>query len=157
VEEQRGIRCRMGDWPDMVERHLERERTRVGHQPVGRFVPDHATPGRGYPDRPAIVAAKSQINLPRSYEGSAAARGPTRHIAGSARVLYGTGIACVATAGEAQVLAHGFADDLAALVEDPRYHCRVGVGYVALQHGRSVHHRDARDAYDVLDRDSFPG
>src|SRR5215831_618392 len=73
-----------------------------------------------------------------------------------ARVLDGTGVAGVAAAGEAQVLTYGLAGDLTALVEDPGNRRGVGVGYVALQDGRPVHHRDASHANDVLDRDPLP-
>src|SRR5918996_5038466 len=71
------------------------------------------------------------------------------------RVLDRHGLAGVAGAGEAEILAGRLADDGAAGIEDARDHGGVDLGHVALDHPAAVHVRHARDADVVLDADTF--
>jgi hypothetical protein len=63
----------------------------------------------------------------------------------------------VAAAGEAQALAHGFAEDGAAGVEDPLDHGGVLVGHVAVEQDGAVAHGHAGHGHIVLDRDGPAG
>src|SRR5579884_223557 len=63
----------------------------------------------------------------------------------------------MAAAGEAEMFAHGLADDFAAGVENARDDGGVKFRCVAFQYRGAIHHRHARNTDIILDSDALPG
>src|SRR5208282_1218665 len=99
----------------------------------------------------ALVAADRHVNFPGRHQCGAAGGGAARRVAHLARVVYGSGGVGMASAGEAETLAMGLADDLPARVQDAGDDGGVEVGYVTLQRRRAAHHRHAREHDIVLE------
>src|SRR5256885_16495121 len=73
------------------------------------------------------------------------------------RIAYHPARAGMACAGEAQVFAGRLARDGAASIENSRHHGGIEFWNVTFEQGRTVHHRNAGNAYVVLDRELFAG
>src|SRR5204863_5347968 len=113
---------------------------------VRRLVADGARIRAGDPDRPALVATDRHIALSGGHEGRAPARGAAGGALRIVRVQHRPGVGGVAAPGEAEVLADGLADDLAAGGEDPGDDRRLDVAHVPCEDGGAVHRRTPRHA-----------
>src|SRR5438105_9667298 len=71
--------------------------------------------------------------------------------------MHGTGRAGVAAAGEAEIFAMDLAEDGAAGIEHASDDRRIGIGRITLERRGAVHHRHAREADVVLERDLLAG
>ena len=143
--------------PGVIERELDRHHAGIRHETVSALHAVDAAEGRGNADRAALVAADRHVGFAGRDHHRAARRRAAGRIAHFVRIVDGTRRAGVAAAGEAEIFAMRLADDGAAGVEHAGDDRRVGVGRVAFERRGAVHHRHARDADIVLDRDLLAG
>src|SRR5919199_902707 len=141
----------------MVEGDFYGKDAGVRDEAVGPLEAVGAAPRGGDPYGASLVATDGHVALAGDHEGGTPARGAARRAAVVVGVQDRPGVARVAAAREAQRLADGLADDLAARVQDAGDDGSVGLGDVAFEGGGAVHHRDARDADVVFYRDLLAG
>ena len=144
-----GNRC--SNRAQVVDRGFNRHRPGVGHQAVRGLHAIAAGKRRGNPYRSALVTANGQTDLARSHQGAAARRRAPGDVTHAPGIVDGTRRIGVAAAGQAEILAMGFAYDAAAGVQHPLRDRGVELRHIAFQGGSTVHHRHARQGNVVLE------
>ena len=154
-EEERIVPDRGRHRPGVIDVDLDWHNAGVGHQAVGRLHAVDPAEGGRHPDRTALVPADRHIRFAGGHQNRAA-RG--RAACGVAPFVGVVDRACcvgVTAARETEALAVRLAEDGPAGVEDPSGDGGVDIRNVALEGGRAVHHRDARE-HDVVLEDHGP-
>ncbi len=105
-----------------------------------RLQPNDAAPGSRDSNRAALIAAHRHVHGARGNQRGAAAGRSAARVIGIRGVEHGVRIAGVAPAREAEILADGFACDLAACVENSSDDGGVLVRRKPLEHSRAVAH-----------------
>ena len=136
---------------------LDRERAGVGHQPVGRLVPDDAAVRGGDPDRAALVAAGGDVD----HAGRPPARRcrwtSRRRARAVPRVAHRPASARCAMPPEKHRSSHTALPAMVAPAASSRVTTVASRGGTKPSSGRrAVHHRHAGDRGVVLDRDRPP-
>ena len=122
---------------------------------MGGFHPVAAAERRGHADRAALIAADGHVDLARAHQRAGARGGAARRIAMLVGVVDRAGGVGVRASREAEILAMRLVHDRRARVEQAGDDRGVDIGRVTLEGRRAVHHRHARDAHIVLDRDGL--
>src|SRR5439155_14872997 len=94
---------RAGHRPEMIERPGERHHPRPAHAPVGRLEPDDAAARSGETDGAAGVGPDGAERQPGGDRRARAARGATRRVSRTPRVLDVTVVRVVAECAERQL------------------------------------------------------
>ena len=157
LERERVLGDPRGERPGVVDGRVHAHDARIGNEAPGGFHADHAAVGGGDADRTALVAAGREIDLAGRDQRARAGGRAAGVVAHGARVVHRAGDAGRRAAGEREIFAHRFADDLGAGIEEPRYDGGVELRDIALEHRRAVGERDAGDRIGILDGDLLAG